>query len=518
MGAGTLASFWDLNCLRWGRPMAATFPGAEGARGWVARGGCPFEGGTSYSPSATQDGTALNAELASRHVPASRGFRATAMMRRDAQLARASAPMLAKVFALTSARKARSRLVASHDPKHVQITDFDPLNPAIARDPYPHYQELLAGERVQYNPKRDVYILSRYSDVREAARNHDALSSARGVTFSQGSPPFLPTSDPPVHTRMRKQLAPGLARGALESWRPMVDQLAGELVGGLLTQTSADVVSTVATPMTMHTITNVLGVAGGDEAAFRRLSDQAIRITDVKLSVSGLVSLAHGFTGFRRLHALFTHRRDNGLLGDRTVLGQLAAHAEHGRLSDSELSLFAVLLLVAGYETTANMIGTLFLTLADYPDQFRLLAQRPDLIPSAIEEQLRFMSPVQNICRTTRVDYPVGNAVIPAGSLVLLAWGAANRDPRQYDDPDVFRAERNPAGHLAFGSGIHSCPGAQLARMEGQAVLREIVANIDRIDVLEPPAWTTNANLRGLTRLRVAVAPRATVPSLSRAR
>jgi cytochrome P450 len=309
---------------------------------------------------------------------------------------------------------------------------------------------------------------------------------------------------------MRKQLAPGLARGALESWRPMVDHLARELVGGLLTQPSADVVSTVATPMAMRTITSVLGVAGDDEAAFRHLSTQAIRITDVNLSASGLVSLVRGFTGFRRLRALFTHRRDNGLLGECTVLGQLAAHAEHGRLSDSELSLFAVLLLVAGYETTANMISTLFLTLSVYPDQFRLIAQRPELIPSAIEEQLRFMSPVQNICRTTRVDYRVGDAVIPAGSLVMLAWGAANRDPRQYDDPDVFRADRNPAGHLAFGSGIHSCPGTQLARMEGQAVLREIVTNIDRIEVVEPPMWTTNANLYGLTRLRVAVTPRET--------
>lgn len=98
------------------------------------------------------------------------------------------------------------------------------------------------------------------------------------------------------------------------------------------------------------------------------------------------------------------------------------------------------------------MISTLFLTLADYPDQLTLLAQQPDLIPSAIEEHLRFISPIQNICRTTRVDYSVGQAVIPAGSLVLLAWGAANRDPRQYEDPDVFRADRNPVGHLAFGS------------------------------------------------------------------
>jgi beta-dihydromenaquinone-9 omega-hydroxylase len=439
-------------------------------------------------------------------------------MRRDAQLARASAPMVAKVLALTTAKKARSRLVGSNAHRHIQITDFDPLDPAIAADPYPYYRALLAGERVHYNAKRDVYILSRYSDVRDAARNHEVLSSAGGVTFSQGSPPFLPTSDQPVHTRMRKQLTPGLTRGALETWRPMVDQLAREVVGGLLTKTTADIVADVATPMTMRTITNVLGVSGGDEAAFRRLSNQAIRITDVNLSVSGLVSLMQGITGFRRLRALFTHRRDNGLLGNSTVLGQLAAHAEHGRLSDSELSLFAVLLMVAGFETSANMISTMFLTLADYPDQLELLTQRPELIPMAIEEQLRFMSPVQNICRTTRADYPVGDAVIPAGSLVLLAWGAANRDPRQFDDPDVFRADRRPAGHLAFGAGIHGCPGAQLARMEGQAVLREVVANIDRIDVVEPPTWSTNANLLGLSRLRVAVAARVTAPSLSHVR
>lgn len=169
----------------------------------------------------------------------------------------------------------------------MQLTDFDPFDPAIAADPYPHYRELLAGERVQYNPKRDVYILSRYADVREAARNHDTLSSARGVTFSRGWLPFLPTSDPPAHTRMRKQLAPGMARGALETWRPMVDQFARELVGGLLTQTPADVVSTVAAPMPMRAITSVLGVDGPDEAAFCRLSNQAVRITDVACQPPG---------------------------------------------------------------------------------------------------------------------------------------------------------------------------------------------------------------------------------------
>ena len=140
--------------------------------------------------------------------------------------------------------------------------------------------------------------------------------------------------------------------------------------------------------------------------------------------------------------------------------------------------------------------------------QLELLRQRPELIGSAIEEQLRFSSPVQSFYRTARVDYRVGSATIPKGARVLLAWGAANRDPRQFDDPDVFRAERNPMGHVAFGSGVHLCRGAQLARMEGQAVLREIVDNVDSVEVLGEPTWTCSPNLRGLTRMDVRLTPR----------
>lgn len=420
--------------------MTATQSPPEPAPDRVRLAGCPLAGTPDVGLTAQDATTALG--VPTRRRASSGGIPVATSMWRDAQTVRTYGPAVAKALALRVAGKARSRLTGRHCRKFMQLTDFDPFDPAIAADPYPHYRELLAGERVQYNPKRDVYILSRYADVREAARNHDTLSSARGVTFSRGWLPFLPTSDPPAHTRMRKQLAPGMARGALETWRPMVDQLARELVGGLLTQTPADVVSTVAAPMPMRAITSVLGVDGPDEAAFCRLSNQAVRITDVALSASGLISLVQGFAGFRRLRALFTHRRDNGLLRECTVLGKLATHAEQGRLSDDELFFFAVLLLVAGYESTAHMISTLFLTLADYPDQLTLLAQQPDLIPSAIEEHLRFISPIQNICRTTRVDYSVGQAVIPAGSLVLLAWGAANRDPRLSRRPQPGRASR----------------------------------------------------------------------------
>jgi cytochrome P450 len=290
----------------------------------------------------------------------------------------------------------------------------------------------------------------------------------------------------------------------------MVDKLACDLVSELLKPTPVDVVSTLAAPMPMGMITHILGIGDSDLAAFRRWSNDTVRIADVNISKSGLRQLVPTLRGFRHMHAFFTEKLGNGeLLGEDTVLGRLARHTEDGRLSYDEMFFIAVLLLLAGNETTTNMLSTLFLTLAERPDQLDLLRRRPELIESAIEEQLRFRAPIQSFYRTARVDYQVGSATIPAGARVLLAYGAANRDPRQFDDPDTFRADRNPTGHVAFGSGVHLCLGAQLARMEGQAVLREIVEHVERIDVVGTPTWTTNPNLRGLTRMDVRLQRRA---------
>jgi cytochrome P450 len=169
-----------------------------------------------------------------------------------------------------------------------------------------------------------------------------------------------------------------------------------------------------------------------------------------------------------------------------------------------------LLLLLAGNETTTNLLSTMFLTLSENPEQFELIRQDPDaLIGSAIEEQLRFSSPIQGFYRTAKVDYRVGDATIPAGARVALLWGAANRDPRQFDNPDAFVASRNPS-HVAFGSGIHLCLGASLARLESRAVLRELVERVQRIDIIGTPEWTTNSSLRGLARMRVVLSGTAT--------
>jgi beta-dihydromenaquinone-9 omega-hydroxylase len=430
-------------------------------------------------------------------------------MRTDVRFARKYGPLTVKTLAGNMAREARHRSKPRPAPSGVELTDFDPFDAVTAADPYPRYRELLAGGPVHYNPQRSIFILSRYADVKAAARADHALSSADGITYGRMQLPVLLTTDAPRHTRMRKQALPGFTRTSVESWRPMVDRLARDLVGDLLGMPQADVVSILAAPMPMGMITHILGVGDDDQAAFRRWSNDTVRVADINISKSGLRQMVPAMRGFRNMHAFFTEKLSKGeLLGEDTVLGRLSRHTEDGRLSYDEMFFIAVLLLLAGNETTTNMLSTLFLTLAERPDQLALLRRRPELIASAVEEQLRFRSPIQSFYRTAKVDYPVGDAIIPKGARVLLAWGAANRDHRQFDDPDVFRAERNPTGHVAFGSGVHLCLGAQLARMEGQAVLREIVERIDRIDVVGAPTWTTNPNLRGLKEMTVALTPR----------
>jgi beta-dihydromenaquinone-9 omega-hydroxylase len=394
------------------------------------------------------------------------------------------------------------------DYPHIDETSFDPFDPATAANPYPGYAELLAGPRVRYNRKRNIFILSRYDDVRAAARNDAMLTSSEGVTRSRGEIPVLLNLDPPRHSDLRRKVQPAFARGALSSWQGMVDQLAHELVSELLANPGSDMVQRLAVPLPMRMIAHILGIPPEDEEFFRYWSNEAVRVANIQLTPKGLWQMVPTLNGVRHLHSYFCSRIDSGELLERdTLLGRLVNNAGNGEISRDELFFFALLLLLAGNETTTNLLSTMFLTLSENQEQFELIRQDPDaLVGSAIEEQLRFSSPIQGFYRTAKVDYQVGDAAIPAGARVALLWGAANRDPRQFDKPDAFVAARNPS-HVAFGSGIHLCLGAGLARMESRAVLRELVERAQRIDVIGTPEWTTNSSLRGLARMQVVLVP-----------
>ena len=402
----------------------------------------------------------------------------------------------------------RARWQAQRVPIGAHPTAYDPLDPATAAHPHAEYRRLHREARVHYNPKRSVWILSRLDDVRAAARADAVLSSADGVTRTKFSLPILITTDGERHAQMRRQILPAFTKAALDAWRSMIDRLAGELVGEMLDNPGCDVVQRLAVPMPMRLIAHMLGVPDTDVDKFRRWSEAAVQVTDLALTRRGVGKLAGSVSGSRSIYRYF-HRqfKAGGLKDSDTILGNLLAKNEDGTITEDELFYFAMLLLLAGNETTTNLLGGMFDTLARDPDSYQRIRSDHMLIPMAIEEQLRYSSPVQNLYRTARTDYVVGDVTIPAGARVLLSFGAANRDPRVFDEPDAYRVDRNPSQHIAFGFGAHLCLGAQLTRMEAQAVLRELVTRVDRIEPAGQTRWSTNSSLRGPAHLPVRLTP-----------
>ncbi|QLL08421.1 cytochrome P450 [Mycobacterium vicinigordonae] len=388
------------------------------------------------------------------------------------------------------------------------ITNYDPLDPATAAQPHAAYRRLHAGSRVQYNPRRSVWILSRLDDVRAALRDDAALSSADGPTRVRFPVPVLVSTDGDKHAQLRRKVLPAFTKAALESWRSTIDQLASETVREVLNNPGCDVVQRLAIPIPVRLIAQLLGVPDDDVEDFRRWSEASVQITDIALTSGGARKLATALAGSWAMHRYFKRQFGfGGLKGSTSILGRLLAENESGSLTDDELFQFAMLLLLAGNETTTNVLGGMFATMAAHPEEFDAVRSDHELIPMAIEESLRYLSPAQNLYRTALSDYRVGEVVIPAGSRVLLCIGAANRDPRVFDEPDMFRVRRNPTQHIAFGFGVHLCIGAMLTRMEAQAVLRELVTRVRRISVVGEPTWSTSSLLRGPTRLPVRLVP-----------
>lgn len=426
----------------------------------------------------------------------------------DIQFATTMARRLGTAARINLAASVRTRRQANYAATEAQLTSYDPIDPATTSQPYAAYRRLHQGARVHYSAKRSIWILCRFGDVRDAARAAGQLSSAEGVTRPRFDAPFLLTTDGEQHAQMRRHILPAFTKPALESWRPTIDHLAAELVDAVLQVPGSDVVQRLAVPMPMRLIAKLLGVPESDVAEFRRWSQAAVEVTDLSRTPRGAAKLVRSVAAQRKVYQYFRHQfQAGGLRGSDTIIGRLLAEKDAGSVSDDELFHFAFLLLLAGNETTTNLLAGMFDTLAHHPNQFDLIRADQTLIPLAVEELLRYTSPVQNLFRTACADYPVGDVTIPTGARVQLSFGAANRDPRIFPEPDIFRVDRNPNPHLAFGYGPHLCPAAQLARMEAQAVLRELATRASRISISGPNRWSTNCCGRGPAYLPIRLTP-----------
>jgi cytochrome P450 len=414
-------------------------------------------------------------------------------------MAAGQAAMHARAGAARTARRLRGNVTCGAEP-----TDFDPLDPEVVADPYPAYRELLRGPAVHHNRRRALWIISHYDEVRAAGRAHDSLSSAESVARYRARLPMMLTVDRPEHTRLRRMVASDFTREAIGRLRPAIEPLTREAIDDMLSDGVTDAVRRLASPLPVAVIARVLGVPSDDLYAFRDWSDRIVDGFAAEPKPGALRSNARVLGATVELRAYLAEqvrrRRDPG--GD-DLLSRLA----NSELSEDELFWFGLMLLVAGNETTTNLLGTMLLAFAEHPDQWAKVRADPGLVSAAVEEALRHVSPIQGLYRTAASEYHAAPAAIPAGGRVLLLFGAANRDPRHYADPERFLVERNPTDHVAFGSGIHFCLGAHLARLEAALVLRELAPRVEAIELAGEPEWSGNPALRGLARLPLRLVP-----------
>lgn len=416
---------------------------------------------------------------------------------------------LASAIAMNTAGALRTRRRGHSGWTGAVNTGYDPLDPATAAQPFAAYAALHREGRVHYNPARATFILNRLEDVRVALKDTDRVTSSQGVTRVRMSADLVVVTDGDQHSRLRKQVQPAFTKRALDSWQQIIDDLATELVSALVDSPGSDVVDTLAIPMPLRLIAGILGIPDDDIVDFRRWSEHAVQLINFTPTPKGVAGTVRSMRAAVQLRRYFLNQFARGHLKDSdTVLGRLLEHNTDGSLTDDQLFYIAVLLLIAGNETTTNLLGGMFDTFARYPEEYEKVCADPDLIPMAVEEHLRFTSPIQNLYRYTRADYAVGDVTIPSGSRVLLSFGAANRDPLAFEEPDRYRADRNPRMHVAFGYGAHMCIGAPLARMEAVAVLRELVATVGHVTAAGRTTWSTNSSLRGPTHLPVTLEPR----------
>lgn len=391
---------------------------------------------------------------------------------------------------------------------HHRPVPFDLFAPGVIANPYPWYRMLRNTSPIHHVPERDIWVLSRFADVRAALLDHRSFSSAEGIAYGRQSTGDMITSDPPAHTRMRTLVNRLFTPRAVALMADRVGAIVEELLDDVQDRSRVDWVADVAVPLPITVIAEVLGVDVADRADFKRWSNSILAVIGGDHSAEEWTRLDADRTEcIEYLRAVIAERQRSAGHGSDLISVLLEA-SEGDRLSPNEVLTFCMLLLVAGNETTTNAISNGMLAMHDHPDQMALLSGDVSLIDSAVEETLRYDAPIQGLFRTLRADVALPSGELPAGARVLLLYGSANRDSRNFDEGDTFRVARRPTGHLAFGAGIHACIGAALARLE----LRMLAAEIDRRRLRVLPAGqnrrgesTATPLTRGLLAMPVVV-------------
>ena len=377
--------------------------------------------------------------------------------------------------------------------------DFNPLSSELRANPLPQYDKLRRKDPVHRMRISDGWILTRYEDIDMVLRDHRRFGNL-GRDF--GYLPYISMLDldPPEHTKVRGLVAHGFTLRAVNSLEPRIAKMVDELLDEVAGKPRFDLIQDIAFPLPITVIAELLGVPPEDRDQFREWSEvvaldvdpllDSQQIRDVQRTVEELFDYLEKIAEDRR------RRPRNDL-----VTALVNAEEDGERLSREDLLINIVLVLVAGNETTRNLIGNGTLALLRNPDQLERLQDDSSLLDSAIDEMLRYDSPVQLDSRIARESVEIGGKRIEPGQRVLCALGAANHDPEVFPDPERFDVGRSPRNHLSFGRGIHYCLGASLAKLEARITFAGLLSRFESFRLVEEPRYRDQITLRGLEEL-----------------
>jgi cytochrome P450 len=389
---------------------------------------------------------------------------------------------------------------------------YYPLSPRVYRNPYPTYAKLRLRDPVHWNFLSQSWVFARYRDVDAILRDHTRFSNderhrqrPRAFETSAAYPrgPSMLFLDPPDHTRLRALVQQAFTPRAIEALAPRIRQIAEHLLDQIADPTAFEMMEALARPLPMIVMAELLGVPTEERAQFQVWSQQRARVLEPtitaheqRLAIQAAQVLDAYFLG------LIKRRRDEPR--DDLISALVAVEAAGEKLTEDELLVMLRLLLVAGNETTTNLIGNGLLALLRHPDQLRLLRSEPGLVAGAVEELLRYDAPVQVDGRTALAEVEVDGRHVRERQRIVLLIGSANRDPEAFNHPDRLDITRRGPSHLTFGRGIHHCLGAPLARLEARIVFEMLLERFAEMRLLaEDPPFRDNVVLRGLKALPV---------------
>jgi cytochrome P450 len=395
---------------------------------------------------------------------------------------------------------------------------LDLTDPAVVADPYPAFARARAVAPVQWHEGLQLWLAFTHAESNAVLRDRrlgriwrDRTPLERFESFNLIHRNALLEMEPPDHTRLRRLISAAFARGHVERLRPWVQRYAGELADGLVERSAGtqpvDVLTGMAEELPVGVIAELLGVPGADRPLLRPWSNAIVKMYEYGRTAAveeAAERAAAEFVGY--LRGLTAERRASP--GDDLLSHLVSVRDTEGdRLTEDELVTTCILLLNAGHEATVNVSGNGLLALLTHPDQLARLRADPGLLPTAIEELMRFDSPLQLFERTATEDVGIGGVTVPAGQKIAALLGAANHDPAVFDAPEILDVGRTDNPHISFGAGIHFCIGAPLARVELQASFEALLTRASSLELGGEARRRPEFVIRGLAELPVVLTP-----------